>query len=283
MGNQKQIDLWLYSTGGQTEFPWLLVQTIRRFCVRFGVLVPEFAQSAATHIALGADEIVGGPFTLLSPVDPYRQHPLLPKGVDLNDPTAEEKPFPVSVQDLKHAVAFIKREAGEQGLSGDAFARVVTSLFAHVHPLAIGAIEQSYELSKLITRRMLSMHMDEDAEGDEIERLTNSLCDDYKSHQFPIGLTEAERLGLKIAPAADELHDAMTALLDYYKELDRSLQPIPPAAQGHLAGVPINGQAMTNCIGNIDTTDIRFNCNQVSDVTSGGAEVRGSAWTKLEP
>jgi hypothetical protein len=283
VGKQDKIDLWLHSSGGQTEFPWRLVQMVRQHCKTFSVLVPELAQSAATHVALGADEIVGGPFTLLSPVDPYRQHPLLPKGVDLLDPSAEDKPFPVSVQDLKHAVAFVKREAGEGGLSSEAFATVVSALFEKVHPLAIGAIEQSYELSKLITRRMLSMHMDEDADADEIERLTNALCDDYKSHNFPIGVTEAERLGLKVTMAPDDLHEAMWELLEYYSAIDRSLQVVPSAAQGQLAGVPINGQAMKNSIGHVDSTDVRFDCNQIVDVTTSGSEVRGSAWLRLDP
>ena len=283
IGKTEKIDLWLHSTGGQTEFPWRLVQTVRCFCDHFGVLVPELAQSAATHTALGADEIVMGPFSLLSPVDPYRQHPLLPKGVDLDNPSAPEQPFPVSVQDLKHAVDFVKREAGGEGLSGDAFARVVNALFQHVHPLAVGAIEQSYAMSKLVTRRVLSTHMDEATEAAEIDRLTDALCDDYKSHSFPIGLIEAERLQLKVVRASDDLHAAMWALLEYYsKEISRQLQAIPSASKPLLAGVKIAGVAMWNAIGHIDSTELRYDCDQVVDVAPDGPQVRGSAWTQLE-
>jgi hypothetical protein len=284
IGKQPKIDLWVHSSGGQTEFPWRLVPTIRHFCDEFGVLVPEMATSAATHIALGANEIVGGPFTLLSPVDPSRRHPLLPKGIDLTDPTAPETPFPVSVQDLKHAVAFVKREAGEGGLTGQPLAQVLCALFDKVHPLAIGAIEQSYELSKLISRRMLSTHMDPVTEADEIERLTHALCDDFKSHHFPIGITEAQDMGLKITDAEPDLHDAMWALLDYYREtIDRSLQSVAPAAAAaHLAGVRIGGTPTFNSIGQIDSTAVRYDCNQIVDVGATGPQTRGSGWTKLE-
>jgi hypothetical protein len=282
IGKQKKIDLWIHSQGGHTELPWRMIQMIRYYCDELGVLVTEVAQSAATHTALGANEIVMGPFSLLSPVDPARQHPLLPKGMDLNNPAAEDKPFPVSVQDLKHAVAFVKREAGETGLTGDAYASVISVLFENVHPLAIGAIEQSYELSKLITRRMLSTHMDEKADAEEINRLADELCDSFKSHGFPIGLIEAERLGLKVVRADDNLYEAMWDLKRYYDDLDRTAQPCP-ANHPELVGIRKNGQLVTRPVGHIDSTDVRWDCNMVLDVIQGGGvEPRGTAWNDLK-
>jgi hypothetical protein len=282
IGKQDKIDLWIHSQGGATEMPWRLIQMVRCYCKNFGVLVTEVAQSAATHVALGADEIVMGPFSLLSPVDPARQHPLLPKGIDLNNPAAEDKPFPVSVQDLKHAVAFVKRESGEAGLTGDAYAHVISVLFEKVHPLAIGAIEQSYELSKLITRRMLSTHMDEKSEADEIERLTDALSDSFKSHGFPIGLLEAERLGLKVVKADEKLYDVMWNLVRYYDEIDRTAQPAP-ANHPDLVGVRINGKPFTTTVGYIDSTAIRYDCPAILDISGGDVELRGTKWNELVP
>jgi ClpP class serine protease len=58
IGKTQNIDLFLYSTGGDTMVPWRLVSMIREYCDKFSVLVPYKAHSAATMIALGADEVV---------------------------------------------------------------------------------------------------------------------------------------------------------------------------------------------------------------------------------
>jgi hypothetical protein len=282
VGKHESIDLWIHSHGGATEVPWRIVQMIRCYCSAFGVLVTEIAQSAATHIALGADEIVMGPFSLLSPVDPQRQHPLLPKGVDPADPEGKERTIPISVQDLKHAVEFIKREAGDAGLTGEAYAQVISALFDKVYPLALGAIEQSYALSKLITRRMLATHMDETEDADKIDSIVDALSDDYKSHQFPIGLPEARRLELKVVEAPDELYEAMWALLNYYRGLDRVPKPLPAGAT--VSGPRFQGTPMMQPVGHLDSTAQRTDCVGIADVSKDGVAVgRGSVWMRLPP
>src|SRR3989338_9223480 len=64
------IDLFLYSAGGDTMVPWRLVSMIREHCDKFSVIVPYKAHSAATMIALGADEIVMSNLSEISPIDP---------------------------------------------------------------------------------------------------------------------------------------------------------------------------------------------------------------------
>lgn len=269
IGRVESIDLWIHSHGGTIEVPWRLVQMIRACCKRFGVLVTEVAQSAATHIALGADEIVMGPFSLLSPVDPYRHHPLLPTGNNGD-------PLSISVQDLKHAVDFVKNEAPETGLTGEAYAQVIAALFDKVHPLALGAIEQSYGLSKLITTRMLSTHMDEERDAKKIEALADALCDGYKSHLFPIGLLEANRLGLKVVESTDELYDAMWALKHCYDSLDRSPYQMP---SGAVVGASRDSVNLTHRqIGHVDSTESRWNCLALADAQG---QNKGSTWLKV--
>src|SRR5512143_3665965 len=54
-----RLDLLLYSRGGDSDVPWGIVSLFREYCRdSFNVLIPYRAQSAATVIALGADEIV---------------------------------------------------------------------------------------------------------------------------------------------------------------------------------------------------------------------------------
>ena len=65
-----KLDIFIASNGGSGVIPWRLVFLFREFATSFNVLVPYRAYSAATLIALGADEIVMHPFGELGPIDP---------------------------------------------------------------------------------------------------------------------------------------------------------------------------------------------------------------------
>ena len=216
IGHVEKIDLFLHSVGGQTEIPWRLITLIRDFCKHFAVLIPGIAHSAATHLAMGADEIVMGPLSELSPVDPARAHPLLPR---LNE---EKNPVLVSVQDLRHCVNFVKAQIGND--SPDALASVFAVLFQEVHPLAIGAIQQSYELSRLISCKALSTHMDAGKDKERIERIVNAFTDEFFSHDYRIGWREAQSVGLPVVQADQESWETMWSLYQHYRSYFALLQ-----------------------------------------------------------
>lgn len=210
VGKQEALDLLLFTRGGDTEAPWRLVTLMREFCNRFAVLIPYRAHSAGTLLAMGADEIVMTSMGVLSPIDPSRTHPLLPR----REGAAEAEP--ISVQDMRHAMAFIRETAKPSDLttySPEAMAQIVTALFDKIHPLAIGAIEQSYALAKLIGSRCLGTHMSDEA---GINQIVNKLCDDYKSHAYPICRKEAREIGLKVVDAPPDVDHAMMDLLKFY-------------------------------------------------------------------
>lgn len=73
------VDLLLRSPGGVIDTADKLLMMLRKRCRGLRVIVPESAKSAATLIALGADEIVMGFASELGPIDP--QVPIqLPNG-----------------------------------------------------------------------------------------------------------------------------------------------------------------------------------------------------------
>ncbi|MBN1584466.1 MAG: hypothetical protein JXA89_27420 [Anaerolineae bacterium] len=209
VGRVPRIDLFLHSSGGQTEIPWRLITLIRDFTDRFAVLIPGIAYSAATHLAMGADEIVMGPLSELSPVDPARSHPLLPGRKE------EDPPLAVSVQDLRHCVEFVKSEIGDA--NPESLAMILTALFDKIHPLAIGAIQQSYALSRLISTKALSTHMDPDTQKEQIEQIVNAFTDEFFSHQYRIGWREAQEKGLPVIYADNDLWETMWSLYKHYQ------------------------------------------------------------------
>lgn len=205
------LDVFLYSRGGTTETPWKIVSLIREFSERFSVIIPYRAHSAATHIALGANEIVMGPISELSPVDPTRMHPLLPT-------TEQGDPIPVSVQDLRHCLSFLRQEFKRE-YSDEAFAKIYTKLFEYINPLALGAIEQSYRLARLISYKILTTRLDPENDQKNINRIIEYLSARYQSHSYPISRKEAkEELGLPVIYPESTLWGHIWNLFCYYRE-----------------------------------------------------------------
>lgn len=69
--HDKDVALFLLSSGGAGEPAYQISKLCKSFSkASFKVIVPRFAKSAATLIAIGADEIHMGPLGQLGPIDP---------------------------------------------------------------------------------------------------------------------------------------------------------------------------------------------------------------------
>lgn len=265
IGKTDRLDLLLQTGGGDTEMPWRMVSLIREYCGHFGVLVPHRSASAGTMIAMGADEIVMTPLSVLGPIDPSRSHPLLPRR------EGEAQSEPISVQDMRHAMQFIREAAGsdkEMPYTPEAMAQIFAALFDKIHPLAIGAIEQSYALSKLVGTRCLETHMDPEKEAPQIKAIVDTLCDEFKSHQYQIPRREARRIGLKVKDASDEEEAAITNLLKFY--LARPFLPASP---------PTPGQVFEHTIAWLDSTSLHMRVDAQAQVAPDGQFApKGDQW-----
>lgn len=105
-----------------------LVQVVREFCQKFGVIIPFKALSCATLVTLGADEVLMTEMGQLSPIDPSVEHPLGPTAV-APAPQAVPRVVPISVEDVANYFELAKSE--EVGLkSEEALARVFERLAA---------------------------------------------------------------------------------------------------------------------------------------------------------
>lgn len=68
---RRNVDLLIFTYGGHGAAPWELISMLREYYrdAKIGAIVPGDAYSAGACIALGADEIVMGPGSVLGPVD----------------------------------------------------------------------------------------------------------------------------------------------------------------------------------------------------------------------
>ncbi|MEO7328242.1 MAG: hypothetical protein ABI193_06675 [Minicystis sp.] len=203
IGHPEQAGLMIKSDGGNGKASLRIVHLLRGTVNRLTALVPLNCASAATMLALGADEIQMGPLAYLTPVDTSLTHDLCPVDVD-RDRVA------VSQDELTRVVRLWRAENGETGQNP------YQQLFPHIHPLVIGAVDRSSSLSIKICKEILSYHM---SDSDLAERISNQLNASYPAHSYPITAREALRLGLNITPLPPQLNDRLIDLSSIYSEM----------------------------------------------------------------
>ncbi|OGF21851.1 hypothetical protein A2Y83_01735 [Candidatus Falkowbacteria bacterium RBG_13_39_14] len=218
IGKTENINLLLYSSGGDTMVPWRLVSMIREYCDKFSVLIPYKAHSAATMISLGADEIVMSDLSELSPIDPSTANVFNPV-----DPKNPQNRIPISVEDV---MAFFDLAKNKFGIKSDEDLTKIFNKFVEanpqIHPLALGNVNRTHNLIRILARRLLKSHK-EPMRDEDVSRVVDNLTEKLYSHQYFIGRKEAkEELGIKnVVFADDSLANAMSELFEeYQKEME---------------------------------------------------------------
>jgi hypothetical protein len=248
LGKQRQIDLFIYSPGGATMAAWGLVNLLREFCQRFCVLVPSKAQSSATLISLGADEIVMSRMGQLSPVDPSTNSPFNPT-LPVQVPGSQPQFLPVSVEDVTSYIELAK----EVGIKDEQYlSTVFGTLSGDIRPLALGNVHRAKQQIKMLSEKLLAFHM---KEKDRIDAIVSTLTRELYSHDYLIGRTEAkQQIGLKIADISDDDEARLVALLKEFA--DTMLLQTPYNADAILAGENAKTVTLDNAF--IESTDATY-------------------------
>ena len=150
----KKIDtayLFIKSDGGSGIAALRIISTLRNYCKNLIALVPANCASAATMMALGANEIVMGPLAYLTPVDTSLKHELSPtnKGNEL---------VSVSMDELSRVVKLWKEQDKDRPNDTNPY----NSLYEYIHPLVFGAVDRASSLSLKICSELLRYHIDDD-------------------------------------------------------------------------------------------------------------------------
>lgn len=214
IGKTEKIDLFLYSRGGMTNVPWMIVSLIREYANNFSVLIPFRAHSAATMIALGADEIVCGPAAQLGPIDPSITTPFNP--IDQQGRLLE-----VGTETVRAYMEFLNN-------SGD-FAKLgFDKLLNTLNPLALGEIYRNHYYIRNMAMKILSLHNGGKLDQKERENIVKKLVEEMYYHGHAITRKEAKEIGLNIVEADEKLEKLMWQLYaDYAEEMKLNLNFSP--------------------------------------------------------
>jgi hypothetical protein len=203
LGRQKKITLFIKSSGGDAQASLRLVTLLRDYTDFVTAAIPVECASAATMIALGADEIHMGPLAYLTAIDTALQHELSPIDKDNNLVS-------VSQDELLRVVNLWQKVASERD------SNAYESLFQYVHPLVVGAIDRATSLSIKLCSEILRYHI---KDKEKAESISNHLNSAYPSHSYPITLVEAARIGLHVKPLEQTVNELLLELNELYSEM----------------------------------------------------------------
>lgn len=217
--SDSNIDLYLYSRGGDADVPWKLVSKIREYIPngRFGVIIPYRCHSAATVISLGADEIIMTAQAELGPIDatimngPHNPYDEITK-----------RQRPVSVEDVTGYFNLLKRASqleNSKNLSEDTVLRAYTQLSEKIDPLVLGSVDRLLEQTKLVATKLLKSRKKKIEDGDA-DSIVKKLSSEIFSHNHAISRTEAKNdIGLGWVVNAEDI-DINNEVWQLYREYE---------------------------------------------------------------
>jgi len=293
IGNRNNIDLLLYTRGGDMVTPIRIVKIIRSFCKKFGILIPYRAHSAGTLTVLGADEIVMTKLAELTPIDPTAErHPFNPR-----NPSNPKELLPISVEDVRSYILFAKDELKAKGeeITG-LYSKMTNQTYpnpAHLHPLALGNVYRAQRMIKILAKKLLNLHMDIGKESVKkiVDKMVKEITSDICIHNYPIYRDEAKSLGLNVIVPNDNLERMLwNVYLKYAEdmELTKLFNPMEVLGQENAKNIKY-GAAYIESLKAQDTFYYDIRINKIVTPPAPGQPplpavnviVAGFAWEKV--
>jgi hypothetical protein len=218
IGSCDQLDVFIYSRGGAIDVPWRINTAIRGVAKRWSALVPFRANSAATLLCLGADEVVLGAQGELGPIDPIMSF----SRPTPNGPAQES----LSVEDIMAFPKFVKERFAldDEGARAGALSHLVGRLDAVI----LGNAYRTHSHIRFLAKNMLASRA-EPLDADKVDAIVRTLAEEVYAHGHAIGISEADEIGLPVRPAG-QLDSMLWDLLGAYERDLKLLEPLDPYA-----------------------------------------------------
>ena len=179
------LDLLLQSPGGDIDSAEKLVYMIRERVRSLRIIVVERAKSAATLIALAADEILMSSTSELGPIDPQ-----------VTVFAADGRPLQRPARSFLDGLEQIKRSVASEGALNPAY----YPLLSQFDPALLDFCEKAIRRSEQFAEKWLKKFMLRDGPEQAAQiakRLTD--VDQYRSHGMVIDWREAQEMGLNVS------------------------------------------------------------------------------------
>lgn len=215
--SKKEIDLMIISSGGDPIVSWRINSLLRNRFEKITVLVPYGAYSAATLLALGADDIIMHKNGNLGPID--MQITVPPRN-------QSELPMHFGYEDIANYFKFIE----DMGLKDQSvIAQALDKLTNQLSPIDLGNAKRGSQLGLSMAEKLLSTHL---TDSNKAKIISERLNTQYYHHGFPLDKREAKDLGLDITECP-EVEDLMWKITEDILESYKETEPFDPQAIVH--------------------------------------------------
>lgn len=199
--SETELDLILHSPGGSAEAAESLVEYLRERFNHIRVFIPVAAMSAATMIALSADELVMGQHSQLGPIDPQ---------FIINTPEGMRS---APAKAILNQFELAKKECQES----NNLAAWMPILRTYA-PGLLTQCEDSHKLASNMVAGWLERYMlsEEDSAKNKAETIANWFADyeSFNSHGRRVGKDQARKIGVRVSDLEDDddLQDAVLSV-----------------------------------------------------------------------
>jgi hypothetical protein len=189
------VDLLVVSRGGDPMTAWRVMTLLHSRVKSVAVLIPQVAYSAATMLAMGANEIIMHPHGNLGPVDPQ---------IEVMEPGKPRQHF--GYEDLVGFLEFAKKEVG---LTQEEHVRKIFEMFCRqVGPIPVAVAARAALLTVTMGEKLLRLHMGND--DPSARTIAEKLSKSFFDHGYPVSRREAkEDIGLKVVDVSSEIYTLM--------------------------------------------------------------------------
>lgn len=199
----------IVSNGGDPIAAARMISILRERFEKVSLIIPYVAYSAATIIAMGADEIIMHPFSNLGPVDPQLEV------IRVNQNGSQDR-IVYGTEDLRNYFTFVKSVVGIS--DQEQMTRAFELLCKEAGAITIGVANRSAELSLALGERLLNLHMKDSAQA---KAITEILSRSYHHHGYPLSRSDAEKVGLPVKKPDPEIEKLMWQI---WENLEQEMQ-----------------------------------------------------------
>jgi len=184
LSSKQNFDLLLQSPGGDIDAAEKIVYMCREIGGQFRVIIPEYAKSAATLIALASDQVIMGLASEIGPID-----------AQLTGPGPGGATFQTSAQAFIDEFDRIKKEVDDTGKLSPAYFPLLEGINLGFIRMCRNLMDRSQKFAEKWLKKYMLKDNPEAAEG-----LAADLCNVKKwlSHGVVIDADQATLLGVKV-------------------------------------------------------------------------------------
>jgi hypothetical protein len=214
----QEIDLLVVSRGGDPIVSWRIISLLRERFDKLNILIPYEAYSAATLLALGADEIIMHPFSNLGPVDPQLQGTKNLPGMP-----GQQDGIRFGAEDLSHFIDFVRKDVGIT--DQEQLERAFELVCQEIGSIPIGIAKRSSNLALSLGEKLLRLHMND---HNKVKAISEALNKSFYHHGYPVGRKEAKDIGLNIIDAPEILEKLIWEVWENMEAEMKCREPFQP-------------------------------------------------------